>query len=113
VRERRYAGPEETIEPGLLHEPEEATDADGLTAEETLAEGVERTDGDQPQATAEEGAASSEEAQGGAAGDVQAGTVDETESEIADAPPAEADADGSSSDVGDAEAGATAGDAPA
>ena len=38
VRERRYSGPEETIEPGLLHEPVGATDADGLTADETLLE---------------------------------------------------------------------------
>ena len=28
VRERRYTGPEETIEPGLMHEVTEATDAD-------------------------------------------------------------------------------------
>src|SRR6476659_9737991 len=41
VRERRYTGPEEAIEPGLLHGPTEATDAEGLTAEETVAEGVE------------------------------------------------------------------------
>ena len=38
VRERRYTGPEERIEPGLLHEPLEATDADGMTAEEAVAE---------------------------------------------------------------------------
>jgi large subunit ribosomal protein L19 len=38
VRERRYSGPEEAIEPGLLHEPSGATDADGLTAEETVLE---------------------------------------------------------------------------
>jgi large subunit ribosomal protein L19 len=40
VRERRYSGPEETVEPGLLHQPEPAgaTDADGLTAEETVLE---------------------------------------------------------------------------
>jgi large subunit ribosomal protein L19 len=38
VRERRYSGPEEIVEPGLLHEPDGATDADGLTAEETLLE---------------------------------------------------------------------------
>src|ERR1700746_1662900 len=38
VRERRYSGPEETVEPGLLHEPVGATDADGLTAEETVLE---------------------------------------------------------------------------
>jgi large subunit ribosomal protein L19 len=37
VRERRYTGPEETIEPGLLEEPSSgATDAEGLTAEETV-----------------------------------------------------------------------------
>jgi large subunit ribosomal protein L19 len=38
VRERRYSGPEEAIEPGLLHEPLEATDAEGMTAEEALQE---------------------------------------------------------------------------
>jgi large subunit ribosomal protein L19 len=38
VRERRYSGPEEIVEPGLLHEPAGATDADGLTAEETVLE---------------------------------------------------------------------------
>jgi large subunit ribosomal protein L19 len=38
VRERRYSGPEELVEPGLLHEPAAATDADGLTAEETVLE---------------------------------------------------------------------------
>jgi large subunit ribosomal protein L19 len=38
VRERRYSGPEELVEPGLLHESVGATDADGLTAEETVLE---------------------------------------------------------------------------
>ncbi len=41
VRERRYTGPEETIEPGLMHEAAGATDAEGMTAEETVAEGVQ------------------------------------------------------------------------
>jgi large subunit ribosomal protein L19 len=36
VRERRYSGPEEIVEPGLLHEPDGATDADGLTADEAV-----------------------------------------------------------------------------
>ncbi len=40
VRERRYTGPEEVVQPGLLHEPSEATDADGMTAEEAVAESV-------------------------------------------------------------------------
>jgi len=35
VRERRYVGPEEAIEPGLLH-PGEAVDAEGLTADEVV-----------------------------------------------------------------------------
>ena len=38
VRERRYTGPEAAVEPGLLHEPTGATDAEGLTAEEAVAE---------------------------------------------------------------------------
>jgi large subunit ribosomal protein L19 len=55
VRERRYSGPEEAIEPGLLHEPMGATDAEGLTAEETVAEGVEAANEAEAQAaTAEE-----------------------------------------------------------
>jgi large subunit ribosomal protein L19 len=41
VRERRYTGPEQTVEPGLLLDPNAATDADGLTAEETVAEGAD------------------------------------------------------------------------
>src|ERR1700746_4014281 len=48
VRERRYSGPEEAVEPGLLHEPEGATDAEGLTAEEAAL-----VDGDAPAADAE------------------------------------------------------------
>src|SRR3954469_14884001 len=36
VRERRYVGPEEAVEPGLLEEPAAATDAEGLTAEEAV-----------------------------------------------------------------------------
>jgi large subunit ribosomal protein L19 len=38
VRERRYTGPEETVEPGLLEEPSEPTDADGMTAQDSLGE---------------------------------------------------------------------------
>jgi large subunit ribosomal protein L19 len=41
VRERRYTGPEQAVEPGLMHEPAGATDAEGMTAEETVAEGVQ------------------------------------------------------------------------
>jgi large subunit ribosomal protein L19 len=55
VRERRYTGPEERVEPGLLHDPSaqleaeaaaepEPVDAEGAGAEETLAEAVEAAD---------------------------------------------------------------------
>jgi large subunit ribosomal protein L19 len=45
VRERRYTGPEQTVEPGLLADPQlvgadGATDADGMTAEEAVLEGA-------------------------------------------------------------------------
>jgi large subunit ribosomal protein L19 len=38
VRERRYTGPEERVEGGLLYGPDEAVDAEGATAEETAIE---------------------------------------------------------------------------
>jgi large subunit ribosomal protein L19 len=105
VRERRYTGPEETVQPGLLHEPVGATDAEGLTAEEAVAEAVEQQTGEEAATQAAEAlAAGGEEAQGGAAGEDEAGTVETTESDTADA-------HGSSSDAGDAESGAPAGDA--
>jgi len=47
VRERRYTGPEETVEPGLLHQMDGATDADGMTAEEAVSEGVAAEAGEQ------------------------------------------------------------------
>jgi hypothetical protein len=48
VRERRYTGPEQAIEPGLLADPQSvqaggATDADGMTAEDTVLEGAAAT----------------------------------------------------------------------
>lgn len=46
VRERRYTGPEEAVEPGLLHEAEEATDADGMTAEETVLADIQTVEAD-------------------------------------------------------------------
>jgi large subunit ribosomal protein L19 len=47
VRERRYTGPEQVVESGLLHESSAATDAEGATAEETIldAEGIESAAG--------------------------------------------------------------------
>jgi large subunit ribosomal protein L19 len=51
VRERRYTGPEERVEAGLLHDPAElleaqaaaepeAVDAEGVVADEAIAEAV-------------------------------------------------------------------------
>jgi large subunit ribosomal protein L19 len=50
VRERRYTGPEQIVESGLLYEPSGATDADGATAEETIldAEGTESVGAAEP-----------------------------------------------------------------
>src|SRR5687768_11497297 len=56
VRERRYTGPEESVEPGLINDPaaalvaeaaaaEGAVDAEGATPEDTTAEVPEATEG--------------------------------------------------------------------
>lgn len=57
VRERRYTGPEEAVESGLLYGPTEATDAEGATAEETAFE----TEGMESEATVETAAGGGEE----------------------------------------------------
>jgi large subunit ribosomal protein L19 len=116
VRERRYTGPEEAVQPGLLHEPDEATDADGMTAEDAVGEVlVQEQTQDTPGAEEQSGdaqSAGSEEPQGGS--DVNAEGEAATEAAPdAESTPAAADADGSSSDAGDAVAGAPAGDPPA
>ena len=115
VRERRYTGPEVIVEPGLLQEaapvePEAATDAEGVTAEEAVlsgagqeAQGSEHTDGTiegggQEQADAPDQGSDSVDADGGA-----------PVAEVA----ADGDATDTPSDAGDAEDGVTAGDDPA
>jgi large subunit ribosomal protein L19 len=140
VRERRYIGPEETVEPGLLHDPSlEATDSDGLTAEETVMEGAEATEeAQQPTAGAPEGdgsgaaEASSGDARAadGAGEEAGAGEVaaeeagaGEVAAEGAEASKAEGEApqpqaetgdtEPSSSDAGDAQGGEVTGDTSA
>ena len=61
VRERRYTGPEEAVEPGLLHEePQGAVDAEGMTADEVVDAGgaadtaAEETTGEETAAEATE-----------------------------------------------------------
>jgi large subunit ribosomal protein L19 len=142
VRERRYTGPEETVEPGLLHEiPTGATDADGMTAEETVAEGAQagRDGGDAAGAETPAAGESAESVQGGEAeasalgepetnqaeasaeGDESSGTVAGGVESQASAGGVESeagaaetsDADHPSPDAGDAQGGEVAGDAPA
>ena len=70
VRERRYTGPEEVVEPGLLEEPAGATDAEGLTAEEAVVQeagGSPDSDGTQQQPQPGEGEAAAPAAEGEAA----------------------------------------------
>lgn len=128
VRERRYTGPEETVESGLLYEPEEATDAEGTTAEQTISEsqGAESagaavasdaaaTDGqdDAPPATAPESESAAESSGGAstAGGDSQAPAAEESSEAhdgAADEPASAATTDDSPSDAGDAGAGDSA-----
>ncbi len=108
VRERRYTGPEQAVEPGLLAEPapvelDEATDADGMTADGTVVETVTDHSQDGEQAGGEgavegDGQGQAEAAQADAAPDGSAAAADAAD------PPANA---------GDAEVGASAGDTQA
>jgi large subunit ribosomal protein L19 len=117
VRERRYIGPEETVEPGLLHE-QSATDADGLTAEETVAEGAEAQ-----AAQAEAAASEPQEAQAGetATSEAEAGAGEAARTEVAGTgtetetakDPAGADAEAvavDATDASEAQAGETRGE---
>jgi large subunit ribosomal protein L19 len=69
VRERRYTGPEQVVEPGLVHDPAaaleaeaaaepEATDAEGATVEEIV-------ESDAPETTSEQQPAAEADADGG------------------------------------------------
>jgi large subunit ribosomal protein L19 len=103
VRERRYTGPEEIVTPGLLHEPTQATDADGVTAEEAVAEvGTDQQVGDGPvEGSSQEQAGSAEAEAAEADAGIQA--PDDASAETADATE-------SSSDAGGTDDGAPAGD---
>jgi large subunit ribosomal protein L19 len=114
VRERRYTGPEEAVQPGLLHDPPEATDVDGLTAEEAVGEVSVEQD---VQASEQVQDAPQESQEQGGAADAAAVDTAVTESETEDASQASAEADDPSPDAGDGEVGthppASAGDPPA
>jgi large subunit ribosomal protein L19 len=102
VRERRYTGPEETVTPGLLHDPVAALEAEAAAGSGAVdAEGV----------TAEE------VVDAGGAADTQAEVAEveatEAEAPAADAPPADAEAPATDAPPADAEAPATEADEPA
>jgi large subunit ribosomal protein L19 len=120
VRERRYSGPEEAVEPGLLHVPEGATDADGMTAEETVLEqdaAVEAPQGgaEQPQASGESTAdgAASAQADGETDGDTEPEALAEDAATEAPEASADAQADAEPAGEGDGDQGDVVGDEPA
>ncbi len=121
VRERRYTGPEQAVEPGLLVEPAsvepaEATDAEGVTAEqavaESVAEGAEigRQDGD---GAVEGGSREQADASGtGAEAEPVADAGPQAEAAAEDSATT-AGATDTSSDAADADGGVAAGDSTA
>jgi large subunit ribosomal protein L19 len=123
VRERRYTGPEQVVEPGLLHEPAGATDAEGMTAEETVAEGVQAVQdgadmeipGAEAPTKAETPAGEKTEQRDGEpaeAGMVEPGGA-ETEMTASATAESETLAESPSPDAGDTPGGEVAGDTPA
>ena len=81
VRERRYTGPEERVETGLLHDPAaqleaeaaaepEAVDAEGVVADDVVAEAVEAgAQSDSEGAPSDDGTAAGSEADKAASGE--------------------------------------------
>jgi len=86
VRERRYTGPEQAVEPGLLEEPVGATDAEGLTAEETV-----MRDADAPSEQAAEAAFTEDDAAKGQTAQADAPKAEPAQAEGARDEAAEAD----------------------
>jgi large subunit ribosomal protein L19 len=116
VRERRYAGPEETVEPGLLAdssqpEPGGATDAEGLTADEAVI--ADAQDAQLAESAGEDGdgqPAASSEGQPAASAEEHPHGSDEGPS--SETPPNATDVD-PSSEAGEQETGVPAADEPA
>ena len=109
VRERRYTAPEEAVQPGLLHETQEATDADGMTAEEAVMGGAGAQDGVQISAQGDASEAPS-------SAELPDASEGETAAEPEVAPDGSAPGAGEadfSSDAGDVQGDVLAGDQPA
>ncbi len=113
VRERRYTGPEQSVTPGLVHDPvaeleaeaaagSGAVDAEGSTAEEVVDAG-----GAADTAQAEDQVAEVEAAEAATTGEAEpaaaAGPAEAAEPEAQTAPPAEAEAAGAEPEAGEAE----------
>jgi large subunit ribosomal protein L19 len=104
VRERRYTGPEEAVESGLLYGPGEAVDAEGATAEETSfeTEQLEQEQGAESGETQGEGGAPGEQEQASAQqAEPQASAEEQAGQQDADAAAGEPQAD-SAAGEGDA-----------
>ena len=95
VRERRYTGPEAELEPGLLHEPEGATDAEGMTAEEAV---VAEAGGEQPP----EGASGGEQGEQPGPSEEATGAAEGPGEVAAEAPEQNDGGESSHADAGDA-----------
>jgi large subunit ribosomal protein L19 len=105
VRERRYAGPEESVQPGLVHEPIEAVDAEGMTAEEAVMDEAggqpletagSEADGQAPAAAAEADAPAPDAEAPAAEAEAPASEAEAPAAEAEEAPLQEASSDGAS-----------------
>jgi large subunit ribosomal protein L19 len=112
VRERRYSGPEEIVEPGLLHEAAGATDADGLTAEETLLEQDAAVEAPETQ-DVQDASTATPDAAGEAAGEPGDTEPAALSGDAADAGPEAQAGDAEQSPDADANEGDVGGDEPA
>jgi large subunit ribosomal protein L19 len=103
VRERRYTGPEEAVQPGLLHEevPAQGSDAEGATVEETAAESTPVIGEGGGEATQQSQTADAS-AGGDASSDVE--QPERSDAPVADAERAEPPSDAGGAAAGDSEA---------
>jgi large subunit ribosomal protein L19 len=111
VRERRYTGPEEIVEPGLLFDEQaDAGEPDGASTPEAV---LESADGAQDIAQADGGTVEGGSQEQADAPDHGSDSEDADGADAVVDAAADAGATDTSSDAGDAEEGVTAGDDPA
>jgi large subunit ribosomal protein L19 len=108
VRERRYTGPEESVTPGLVHDPVAALEAEAAAADGAVdAEGVTADEVVDAGGAADTQAAEVEAAEAGATGEAEAVEAAPADGEPAEAEPAAdeaAPADSEPAEAADAEA---------